>query len=213
MMVNRTKPDGQKPTITVLRNGPYKVEGVQDIRDSDGRLLPHPAVTMLCRCGASRKKPFCDGSHTRIGFVGDRDPGRAKGETNEYAGREITIVDNTDVCCRDRSCIAGLPQVFETCDPNAASPEDIIKTIRKCPSGALTYKMGGIHCQDFGREPGIVVTKNGPLKVVGGIRLNDETGARPACEEHYTLCRCGGSKNKPFCDGTHADIGFRDDGG
>ena len=212
MMVNRTKPDGQKPTITVLRNGPYKVEGVQDIRDSDGRLLPHPAVTMLCRCGASRKKPFCDGSHTRIGFVGDRDPGRAKGETNEYAGREITIVDNTDVCCRDRSCIAGLPPVFETCDPNAASPEDIIKTIRKCPSGALTYKMGGIHCQDFGREPGIVVTKNGPLKVVGGIRLNDETGARPACEEHYTLCRCGGSKNKPFCDGTHADIGFRDDG-
>jgi len=212
MMVNRTKPDGQKPTITVLRNGPYKVEGVQDIRDSDGRLLPHPAVTMLCRCGASRKKPFCDGSHTRIGFVGDRDPGRAKGETNEYAGREITIVDNTDVCCRDRSCIAGLPQVFETCDPNAASPEDIIKTIRKCPSGALTYKMGGIHCQDFGREPGIVVTKNGPLKVAGGIRLNDETGARPACEEHYTLCRCGGSKNKPFCDGTHADIDLRDDG-
>jgi len=209
--VNRTRPAKKKPTITVVRKGPYRVEGVEDIKDSDGQLLPHQPITMLCRCGASRRKPFCDGTHSKIGFVGGRDPNRAQGETREYAGNEITIVDDTNVCCRDRSCITGLPQVFETCDPDAASPEDIMETIRKCPSGALTYKMGGTHCHDFGREPGIVVTKNGPLKVVGGISLKDETGARPACEEHYTLCRCGGSKNKPFCDGTHEDIDFRDD--
>jgi CDGSH-type Zn-finger protein len=209
--VNKTEPGRQKPSITVLRNGPYRVVGVKNIRSSDGQLLKHQATTVLCRCGASKRKPFCDGSHTNIGFVGERDPSRVKGETNEYAGREITIVDNTDVCCRDRSCITGLPQVFETCDPNAASAEDIMSTIRKCPSGALTYKMGGVHCQDFGREPGIVVTKNGPLKVVGGVFLKDEAGAMPACEEHYTLCRCGGSKNKPFCDGTHIDVDFRDD--
>jgi len=210
--VSKNQSERGKPSITVLRNGPYRVEGVEDIKDSDGHDLPHEAITMLCRCGGSRRKPFCDGYHTKAGFVGEMDPNRAKGEINEYAGKGITIVDNADVCCRDRSCITGLPQVFETCDPDAASPEDIIETIRKCPSGALTYKIGGTHCQDFGRKPGIVVTKNGPLKVVGGICLKDETGARPACEEHYTLCRCGGSKNKPFCDGTHADIGFRDDG-
>jgi CDGSH-type Zn-finger protein len=209
--MNKTQPKEQNPSITVLRNGPYKVERVEDIKDSNGHDLPRQTTTMLCRCGASKKKPFCDGSHTRIGFVGERDPNREKGETNEYAGKEISIVDNSDVCCRDRSCIRELPQVFETCDPDAASTEDIIRTIRKCPSGALTYKIGGTHCHDFGREPGIVITKNGPIKVVGGICLNDETGARPACEEHYTLCRCGGSKNKPFCDGTHADIDFRDD--
>jgi CDGSH-type Zn-finger protein len=209
--VTGAQPEGKRPSITVLRRGPYRVEGVEDIKDSDGQNLPHLAITMLCRCGASKRKPFCDGSHTKIGFVEEKDPNRAKGETNEYAGKEITIVDNTDVCCRDRSCITGLPQVFENCDPNAAGPEDIIETIRKCPSGALTYKIGGTHCHDFGREPGIVVTKNGPLKVVGGISLKDETGARPACEEHYTLCRCGGSKNKPFCDGTHAETDFRGD--
>jgi CDGSH-type Zn-finger protein len=209
--MNINRHEREEPSITVLRNGPYRVEGVEDIKNSDGQNLPHQAITMLCRCGASKRKPFCDGSHTKTGFVGERDPNRAKGETNEYAGKEITIVDNTDVCCRDRSCITGLPQVFETCDPDAASMEDIMQTIRKCPSGALTYKIGGTHCHDFGREPGIVVTKNGPLKVVGGISLRDETGARPACEEHYTLCRCGGSKNKPFCDGTHAETDFRGD--
>jgi CDGSH-type Zn-finger protein len=211
MTANRIEPDRQKPSITVLRNGPYGVEGVEDIRMSEGQILPHQAVTMLCRCGASKRKPFCDGSHTRIGFVGEKDLNRQKGETNEYPGRQVTIVDNTDVCCRDRSCITELPQVFETCDPNAASAEDIIKTIRKCPSGALTYKMGGTHCRDFGREPGIVVAVDGPLKVVGGICLKDETGAQSACPEHYTLCRCGGSRNKPFCDGTHIDTDFTDD--
>jgi CDGSH-type Zn-finger protein len=210
--VTGTRPERNKSSITVLRDGPYRVEGVEDIKNSDGQNLPRQSVTMLCRCGASKRKPFCDGSHTRISFVGDRDPGRVKGETNEYVGKEITIVDNTDVCCRDRSCIARLPQVFEPCDPNAASPEDIIETIRKCPSGALTYKIGGTHCQDFGREPSIVVTKNGPVKAVGGICLKDETGSKPACEEHYTLCRCGGSRNKPFCDGTHAEIDFNDEG-
>ena len=205
------KPESRKPSINVMRKGPYKVEGVKHIRNWDGENLPYRPTTMLCRCGASKRKPLCDGSHTSIGFVGDKDRSRTQGETNEYVGRDITIVDNTDVCCRDRSCITELPQVFETCDPNAASPEEIINTIRKCPSGALTYKKGGVHCHDFGREPAMNIAKNGPIGVVGGIGLNDEMGSKPACEEHYTLCRCGGSKNKPFCDGTHEDIGFRDD--
>jgi CDGSH-type Zn-finger protein len=210
--VTRSQPERKRPSITVLRNGPYRVEGVEDIKNSDGRTLPYRPITMLCRCGASKRKPLCDGSHSRIGFVGDKDQSRTEGKTNEYAGQQITIVDNTDVCCRDRSCITDLPQVFETCDPNAASPAEIIKTIRKCPSGALTYRIGGEHCKDFGREPAITIVKNGPIRVVGGICFNDEMGSKPACEEHYTLCRCGGSRNRPFCDGTHADIDFRGDG-
>ena len=52
---------------------------------------------------------------------------------------------------------------------------------------------------------------NGPYYVIGGIELNDSTGSKPESKEHYTLCRCGASKNKPFCNGAHWDINFKDD--
>ena len=201
---------GKRPLITVTRGGPYRVTNLKHFRDSAGNDLPVKPVVLLCRCGASTNKPYCDGSHSRIGFVGERDHDRVCGQVNEYAGKDITIVDNTDVCCRDRSCINDLPQVFETCDPDAVSPDEVMKTIKKCPSGALTYKIGGEHCRDFGHEPAITVSRNGPLKVVGGLELRDDMNSQPACPEHYTLCRCGGSKNKPFCDGSHLDNGFKD---
>ncbi len=202
----------RKPVITVLENGPYIVRGLEHFKDSEGRELPVQPAMSLCRCGASRNKPYCDGSHTKIGFAGEKDPNRVSGKVNEWRGKGITIVDNTDVCCRDMSCINNLPQVFAEENPDAASVKKIIETIKKCPSGALTYKMGGRHCQSFNREPAITVAKDGPLKVVGGIRLKDDMESKPACPEHYTLCRCGHSKNKPFCDGSHLDIGFKDDG-
>jgi CDGSH-type Zn-finger protein len=201
----------RKPVIKVVTNGPYIVTGLEHLGSSEGQELPVQPVIALCRCGASRNKPYCDGSHTKIGFVGEKDPNRVAGEVNEWKGKRITIVDNTGVCCRDRSCINNLPQVFAEENPDAASIKEIIDTIRKCPSGALSYKVGGRHCQSFKREPAITVAKDGPLKVVGGIRLKDEMDSEPACAEHYTLCRCGHSKNKPFCDGSHLDIGFKDD--
>ena len=80
-----------------------------------------------------------------------------------------------------------------------------------CPSGALSYTVGGVLYDSKDRSPAIVVTKNGPYRVVGGIALNDPEGSRPQSPEHYTLCRCGASKNKPFCCGEHRDVGFRDD--
>ena len=202
----------RKPVITVLENGPYIVRGLEHFKDSEGRELPVQPAMSLCRCGASRNKPYCDGTHTKIGFAGEKDPNRVSGKVNEWRGKGITIVDNTDVCCRDMSCINNLPQVFAEENPDAASVKKIIETIKKCPSGALTYKIGGRHCQSFKREPAITVAKNGPLKVVGGIRLKGDLGSKPACPEHYTLCRCGHSRNKPFCDGSHLDIEFKDDG-
>ena len=200
----------RKPTITVVKNGPYIIKGLEHFRDSAGRELPVQSAISLCRCGASKNKPYCDGSHTKIDFIGRKDPGRVPREINECKGKRITIVDNSDVCCRDRSCVNNLPQVFEEGNPDAATVKEIIETIKKCPSGALTYKIGGRHCQAFNREPAITVAQNGPLKVVGGIRLKDEMQSQPACPEHYTLCRCGHSQNKPFCDGSHLDVGFKE---
>jgi CDGSH-type Zn-finger protein len=202
----------KKPVIAVMKNGPYMIRGLEHLKNSEGKELPVQPVVALCRCGASKKKPYCDGSHIGIGFSGEKDPNREAGKVNEWKGKGITIVDNTDVCCRDMSCVNNLPRVFAEENPDAASIKEIIDTIKKCPSGALTYKMGGRHCQAFNRQPDITIAKNGPLQVVGGIRLKDEAGSKPACPEHYTLCRCGHSKNKPFCDASHLDIGFKDDG-
>jgi hypothetical protein len=80
-----------------------------------------------------------------------------------------------------------------------------------CPSGALSYTKDGILYKDQDREAGITISKNGPHRVVGGVELKDSKGSKPESKEHYTLCRCGGSKNKPFCSGQHWYIGFEDD--
>lgn len=80
-----------------------------------------------------------------------------------------------------------------------------------CPSGALRYTKEGVLYKDQDREPAITLAKNGPYRVVGGPELRDVNNSKPESKEHYTLCRCGGSKNKPFCDGTHWDINFMDD--
>lgn len=54
--------------ITVRRNGPYIVSGTVELRDADGRTYETQETTALCRCGASTKKPFCDGTHSKVGF-------------------------------------------------------------------------------------------------------------------------------------------------
>jgi len=96
-------------------------------------------------------------------------------------------------------------------DPDGAGVEAIIETVRKCPSGALSYALGGVEPQATVRAPGITVTKDGPYAVVGAIPLTGQVAGENAATECYALCRCGGSKNKPFCDGTHWSIGFKDD--
>ena len=80
-----------------------------------------------------------------------------------------------------------------------------------CPSGALSYTKDGVLYKDQDREPAITIEKNGPYCIVGGIDLNDPKGSKPESKEHYALCRCGASKNKPFCTGEHRDIHFEDD--
>jgi 3-phenylpropionate/trans-cinnamate dioxygenase ferredoxin subunit len=68
-------------TITVRKNGPYLVSGAVELRDADGNLYPAKETVALCRCGASTKKPFCDGTHSKLGFqAAERAvPGSAEG--------------------------------------------------------------------------------------------------------------------------------------
>ncbi len=96
-------------------------------------------------------------------------------------------------------------------DPDGASRDEVIATVRKCPSGALSYSVGGVEQRGEEGEPAIFVAPNGPYVVTGGAELVDTALGEGASTQRSTLCRCGGSKNKPFCDGTHWSIEFTDD--
>lgn len=105
-------------------------------------------------------------------------------------------------------------RVDDVSNSDAASPEAIIETIRKCPSGALSYSINGIEYRDppDNRRPMVTVSKGGPYAITGGVELigNGIPFGEGASKEHYTLCRCGASNNKPFCDGMHGVIKFKD---
>lgn len=209
----KTRP---KPSIKPTVNGPYLVRNLKDFKNSKGETLATQAEMYLCRCGGSVNKPYCDGTHIRIGFRGDKCDDRVPDRLDDYVGKEITIHDNRGVCAHAGYCTDNSPAVFNVenepwIDPDAADPEETARTIKMCPSGALSYTKDGVLYKDRDRRPAITVSKNGPHYVVGGIELNDPTGSEPESKEHYTLCRCGGSKNKPFCDGTHWHINFKDD--
>ncbi len=206
-----------KPTITCKDNGPYVVSGLDDLRDPNGKSILTKPTVALCRCGGSNSKPFCDGTHAKIGFSDTKMPGRLPDRRDTYTGKNITIHDNRAVCVHAGICTDSLSAVWRMhqnpwIDPDAADATAIIETIRKCPSGALSYSVDGVDQRDPNRTPAIQVTKDGPYSVTGGVALDGQEWGEGASREHYTLCRCGASKNKPFCDGTHWDIGFRDDG-
>ena len=207
---------GHKPSIAPTVNGPYLVKNLIDFKNSRGEAIKTASEMYLCRCGGSAHKPFCDGTHVEIGFRSDKTEERVPDRLDDYAGREITIRDNRGVRAHSGYCTDNSPSVFimrkePWIEPDAASPEEIVRTIKMCPSGALSYTKGGVLYQDQERKPAITVSKNGPHCVVGGIELKDPIGSEPESKEHYTLCRCGASKNKPFCSGAHWDFNFEDD--
>jgi uncharacterized Fe-S cluster protein YjdI len=134
-----------------------------------------------------------------------------------YVGKEITIHDNRRICSHAAECVNSLPAVFKLnsrpwINPDAARTEEIIDTIRKCPSGALSYSINDIEYRDpDNRKPMVTVLEDGPYHITGGIDLIGENiqWGEGASKEHYTLCRCGASNYKPFCDGMHKTINFK----
>jgi len=210
------KKDRNEPEISCTRSTPFRVKGVETMIDPDGNPLVTSRVMVLCRCGLSRRKPYCDGSHRQKGINGDKSPDRIPHRRVDYRGRDITVHDNRGVCSHDRSCVLGLPAVFRKnrlpwIDPDAAGPEEIEATVLKCPSGALSTSREGIPAENPERPPAIRLARNGPLEITGSIEFRDDADSRPESVEHYCLCRCGNSRNQPFCDGSHRTTRFRDD--
>jgi len=199
--------------IEPLENGPYLVKGLQSLSNSKGAELPTKEVLALCRCGHSTNKPFCTGTHKEVGFDSRRIGGGPPDRRDDYAGDGITIHDNRAICAHAGFCSDGLKEVFKEegdpwIDPDGATAAQVIATIEKCPSGALSYAFGGKEVRDRPGPACVTVTKDGPYAVSGGVELMGVSFGDGASKEHYTLCRCGASKNKPFCDGSHWDVGF-----
>jgi CDGSH-type Zn-finger protein len=211
----------QKPKIACLPNGPYYLlndptpAAVPNLRRANGESCVTVAGIALCRCGGSRNKPFCDGTHGTIGFTDERTADDSLNRRVDYVGKRITIHDNRGICAHAGICTDRLEAVFRMnqepwIDPDGASAAEILDTVAKCPSGALSCSIDGVEHRDQDREPMVQVTDDGPYAITGGIELVGVPFAANASKEHYTLCRCGASKNKPFCDGSHWQVGFQD---
>jgi len=216
---------GLPTVVRAERNGPYLVTNAPRLIDHLGaEQRPAPQLA-LCRCGNSAIKPLCDGRCARTGFTDAKDPKRVPDRRDIYDGQQITIYDNRGICQHSGFCTDRLATVFHTgtepfVTPSGGRMDEIIRAVRDCPSGALSYAIDGTEARgqaDWGgtREPAIEITKDGPYRITGGIPLLGADGAPEpraagSSPEHYALCRCGHSQNKPFCSGMHWYVGFTD---
>ncbi len=216
---------GMEPVIRIAPDGPYLVTNAENLRDGLGCPMAARPQLALCRCGASARKPYCDGAHARTGFSGEKHADRVPDRRDTYVGQQVTIHDNRGICqhsgyCTDRLATAFRQNGEPFVAPSGGRMDEIIRAVRDCPSGALSYGVDGVEARESTdhhgrRPPTIEVTKDGPYRITGGIALRDgHDGDIPRAEgssrEHYALCRCGQSPNKPFCSGMHWYVEFRD---
>lgn len=135
----------------------------------------------------------------------------------KYAGRKATVRWDRQRCIHAAQCVHGLPTVFDQhrrpwIDPDRAELDALAEVISKCPSGALLLEIEG---EEEALAPPPVantcrVVADGPLYVAGRLQLG--TAGRTQGETRIALCRCGHSQNKPYCDNSHSDAGFQDEG-
>ena len=219
--------------ITVTENGPYLVEGGVPIAHQhivtnaegeslewrEGAAVAAPAKYALCRCGRSGTKPFCDGTHKRIGFDG------TETASHEPYERQAEVIDGPAMVLEDAE---GLCAFARFCDPHGQvwnlvqkSDPRSLKLVEHeaghCPGGRLVAKhraTGAAVEPHF--EPSIGLIQDtaqgtsGPLWVRGGIPVTGADGRPYEVRNRVALCRCGASSNKPYCDGSHASIRFND---
>jgi CDGSH-type Zn-finger protein len=175
----------------------------------------------LCRCGQSRTKPFCDGSHLKHHFDGtetaSREPYLKQAEAME--GPEYVLTDAQGLCAFARFCDTHgqiWNQVGHTHNPEVK--RNFLRQAGECPSGRL---VAWDKKTEKAIEPELPVSIgliedpaqecSGPIWLRGRIPVESADGFQYEVRNQVTLCRCGQSQNKPFCDGTHAAVKFRDE--
>lgn len=125
----------------------------------------------------------------------------------EYSNGELTVVWEPGKCIHSAICLKGLPEVFNLkerpwINAQASNSEHIVKTVRECPSKALSIK--GIRFKETnGGDTDVTLIHGGPLIVKGGATIHHRKNTE-VIDGTVSFCRCGRSKNFPYCDGTHA---------
>jgi CDGSH-type Zn-finger protein len=223
-----------EPRVVVTKNGPYLVSGSVPmarqtiVADKDGgseqwresHPFPPQESYALCRCGQSANKPFCDGTHKKVGFDGtetaSRQPYREQAQLTE--GPALALSDAQSLCAFARFCDPNgqvWSQVERTDEPQVAAT--FVRQVNNCPSGRLvawdraTGKPVEHHLPvSIGVIEDPVEGVSGPLWLRGAIPVIAADGFAYEIRNRVTLCRCGASKHKPFCDGTHAAVKFDD---
>jgi CDGSH-type Zn-finger protein len=219
--------------IIVSKDGPYLIFGnlplAKEAYDADnqgnpgtyekGEIYPDKENYALCRCGNSSGKPYCDGTHAKIKFDGTETASDKKylEQAETISGPGIDLTDAQDFCSAGRFCHKGTWEHAQKSD-NPKSKKIAIETACKCPSGRLVCwnKKTGKQIEDI-FDPALSLLEDsaarvsGPIWVKGGIPLESANGTKYETRNRMTLCRCGKSSNKPFCDGSHLRAGFRDD--
>jgi len=216
------------PKINIIKDGPYMVSGgvrltrAARVYDDDlepiewewGEDLEPRDVHCLCRCGASSTKPYCDGHHVQMGFDGTLSADRAPGATRRevFTGEGIVMTDDRSLCAGYGFCHphGGVwEQMKDTADPEVRARVE--RQILDCPTARLEFsRQAGGEPVEEEREPTIAITPNGGLWVIGGIPVIAPDGFVYEIHNRVVLCRCGGSPNKPFCDGSHKKVGFKE---
>jgi CDGSH-type Zn-finger protein len=224
--MKKTEPISAK--IQITKDGPYLVSGDLPLSEQhivtnaegesldyrEGKKYPSQAQYALCRCGQSANKPFCDGSHQKVQFDGtetaSRQPYMEQAETIE--GPTMLLTDQENLCAFARFC-----------DPkgrvwNLVKRADNPETRRlveheagHCPAGRLVVwdrETGKPIEPKFKPSLGLIEDTakevSGPIWVRGGIPVISADGKTYEIRNRMTLCRCGRSDNKPFCNGSHA---------
>jgi CDGSH-type Zn-finger protein len=213
--------------IRVIKNGPYLVIGRIPISEQviivdehgipvewrAGKAYPMKEKCILCRCGSSKNKPYCDGTHAKIGFDGSEveDVPLYKDQAKTIDGPELKLTDAENLCASARFChrageIWNL--VPKSDDPTAK--QIAIEEARDCPSGRLVVwdkKTGEEIEPSLTKSIGLIddpqLDCQGPIWVRGEIPVKSAEGKVYEVRNRVTLCRCGKSTNKPFCDSTH----------
>jgi CDGSH-type Zn-finger protein/ferredoxin len=203
--------------ITPIPGGPLHLSAEQEpfpvLQGHPGGDVRPDKEVFLCRCGESASKPYCDGAHVAAGFDGEnRTP---EDRLQEYGTPALTVHFNRSICSGAGECVRSLPEVFvsgqkDWIHPDRADVSEVIDTIKRCPSGALTYTLDDRHHLREEQEVTVKISRNGPYYITGPVQMETGRWSTYASDTHFALCRCGRSANLPFCDYSHGEQGWQD---